>query len=316
MITPPLRTAVIGIGYLGRFHATKYAALPNSQLIGLCDTHTTIAEPLAQQLNVQYWPHYEAILGQVDAVSIVTPTESHEAIARFCLENGIHVLIEKPITASVASAETLIQLAEKQKCCLQVGHIERFNPAFQTLLTQLGSETPVRIHTERFTPFVHRACNVSVILDLLIHDIDLIHTLIASPIQHIQAQGMQVWSSTYDTVSVHITFENHAEAFLSASRVHHTPYRQLHVFTHSTDYMADLHQKRCYARHHSPTLTTEGSPFEEVPVTAEDALMTEIDAFLNSIITHTPPRVTGRAGSQALAICTQIEHLLAEGKYT
>ena len=188
-----MRTAVVGVGYLGRFHAQKYSSLPNSRLVGIADPSPAAREAVAAELGVPAHADYRALLGTVDAVSIVTPTPLHYELAREFLETGAHVLVEKPMTATVAEGESLIEAARRANRILQVGHLERFNAAVQAVQPILT--VPRFIESARLAPFKHRGTDVDVVLDLMIHDIDLILSIVRSPVTAISGSQRSLYVS-------------------------------------------------------------------------------------------------------------------------
>ncbi|MGD8796639.1 MAG: Gfo/Idh/MocA family oxidoreductase, partial [Thiohalophilus sp.] len=185
-----LRTAVIGVGYLGKFHAQKYAQLPASQLIGVCDTSQEVAKTIAAEHGVDVYQDYHDLIGKVDAVSIVVPTQKHYEVAKVFLENGVHVLLEKPITSTLEQGQELVEIAERNDLTFQIGHLERFNPAVMALENVLVE--PLFIESHRIAPFNPRGADVNVILDLMIHDIDIILDFVGSPVKAIHASGVPV----------------------------------------------------------------------------------------------------------------------------
>src|SRR5690606_23725708 len=187
----PLRTAVIGAGYLGRFHAQKYAQLPDSQLVAVVDADREVAARVGAEVGAPAFSDYREILGRVDAVSLAVPTPAHHRIGRELLDHGIHVLIEKPIAVTAAEGRELVALAERRGVTLQIGHLERFNPAIVAAAGRLS--TPRFVESHRLAPFKQRGADVSVVLDLMIHDIDLIQELVGEPIESIDAVGAQVF---------------------------------------------------------------------------------------------------------------------------
>lgn len=308
-----IRCAVIGVGYLGRYHAAKYAALKNAELVGVCDVDHEKAQELAHQLETQAFDDYQKLVGQVDAVSIVTPTQSHHSIAKLFLENGVHVLVEKPITHTVAEAEELIQLAEKNNLVLQVGHLERFNSVVNALGKYL--DRPRFIESFRLAPFKPRGIEVNVVLDLMIHDIDLIQYIVGSPIKNIQANGACVLSEEIDIANARIQFENHCVANVTASRVSLKQRRKLRLFQQEMYISLDLQQKQLSIHRRGTNEMFPGIPeiiHEEHAFEQGDALRDEIIAFLDSITHNKPPVVSGEDGKHALATAIQITDIVTE----
>ena len=301
-----IKCAVIGVGYLGRFHAQKYQSLENVELIGVCDVNTDVCE-----LNVTAYSNYRDLFGKVDAVSIAATTNAHFAIARDFLMQGIHVLIEKPITETVVQAQELIALAAIHHAKLQVGHLERFNSARLALDAHL--EKPLFIESHRLAPFNPRGTDVNVILDLMIHDIDIIQTIVHSPIKHIDAQGAPVLSKSIDIANARITFENHCVANVTASRISFKTERKTRIFQENTYISIDYHNKQFAVFQKGegemfpgiPEITQHQSIFEK-----GDALLEEIKAFVKCIIDDSTPLVTGQEGCAALATAEKITALI------
>lgn len=302
-----IRTAVIGVGYLGKFHAQKYAALPASQLVAVCDNHAESAHQIAHQLGVSAHTDYRALIGLVDAVSIVTPTPSHHAIGRFFLEQGIHVLMEKPIAVTLAEADDLILTARRQNTVLQIGHIERFNNVIQAAAPMLVN--PLFIESTRLAPFKLRGSEVSVVLDMMIHDIDLIQAMVQSPIEKISASGAAVLSPFIDIANARLEFKNGCVANVTASRVNSRISRRLHVFQHDAILNLDLQHKKITRQRKGTQEMLPGIPAmirEKISYPKDDPLREEIAAFLTAIIDKKPPLVSGEDGKKALQTALQI----------
>ncbi len=306
-----VRTAVIGVGYLGRFHAQKYAALPQSQLVAVVDANEEQRAQVAAETGCRAVADYREILGEIDAVSIATPTPLHHPIARDCLEHGIHVLVEKPITTTTAEAHDLIGTAERTGRILQVGHLERFNAAILALAGTLG--TPRFVESHRLAPFRERGTDVNVVLDLMIHDIDLIQSLVGSPIASIDAVGTSVFSAGLDIANARIRYANGCVANTTASRVSMKMERKLRLFQDDAYISIDLQQKVLTLVRKPP----EGSDLPRGQVVIEersyeqgDALKFEVEAFLEAIVSGGPPVVTGVDGLRALETATRITELV------
>lgn len=297
----PLRTAVIGTGYLGRFHAQKYASHDGCTLVGVCDHNKDHLERVATELNCPHFSDHHELLDKVDAVSIATSTPSHHTIARNFLAHGIHVLLEKPMTTTVEEADELISLAKENNCLLQIGHLENFNNAIKALRPKIN--TPRFIRCQRLAPFQQRGTDVSVILDLMIHDIELVLSMVNSPVTDIQATGSRVLSDHIDIANARLVFENGCMADLSASRVNDKPCRLMHVFQEGMSFDVDMHHKRLITR----ALTSSSSIERQVErFDKNDALKEQIDNFCENIIQHKNPSCDGQAGRDALAIAIQI----------
>ncbi|MDE1924012.1 MAG: Gfo/Idh/MocA family oxidoreductase, partial [Gammaproteobacteria bacterium] len=236
-----MRTAVIGAGYLGRFHAQKYARLPNSTLIGVADPNEAARNAVAAESGVAAYADYRDLLGRVDAVSVVTPTPTHQEIAAAFLDAGAHVLVEKPMTVTVAEGESLIAAAKRAGRILQVGHLERFNAAMRALAPILA--VPRFIESARLAPFKNRGTDVDVVLDLMIHDIDLILSIVRSPVVSVDAIGTSVFSGEVDIANARLRFANGCVANATASRVSLKTERKLRLFQDESYVSIDLQQK-------------------------------------------------------------------------
>ena len=308
-----LRTAVIGVGYLGRFHAQKYKELADSTLVGVVDSFDANAHKVASELGVLGMTDYRELFGQVDAVSIVVPTPLHFEIAEAFLEQGVHVLVEKPITETIEQAQRLIDLAKTKQCVLQVGHLERFNPAIQAAAQMMG--TPRFIESHRLAPFKQRGTDVSVVLDLMIHDIDLIQELVKKPIVSIDAVGTQVFSQDIDIANARIRFEGGCVANTTASRVSLKQERKMRIFQDDAYLSVDLQQKvlsMVGKKQDGPVESPSQVEITEQSFEQGDALLAEISSFLNAVREGTAPVVTGEDGLRALSTAIQITQLLSK----
>ena len=311
-----IRCAVIGVGYLGHFHAQKYKNSPLARLVAVCDLQTELVERVADELNVLAVTDYRQLFGLVDAVSIAATTPQHYALASACIAQGIHVLIEKPITETVPQANELIQLAKRHAVKLQVGHLERFNSARLALEHYL--DKPLFIESNRLAPFTPRGSEVNVVLDLMIHDIDLIQTMVKSPIKHIEAQGAPVLSPSIDIANARITFDNLCVANVTASRVSFKKERKMRIFQKNNYLSLDFQDKQLVVFSKGEDEVFPGIP-NVVRYCSDlepgDALQAEIDAFIQCIVDNTQPLVTGEEGLAALdtasAITACIEQHLA-----
>lgn len=302
-----LRVGVIGTGYLGKFHAEKYARLPDVVLTALCDIDSRCCQLLATQFNTHAFSDYRDLLGKVDAVSIVVPTPLHFSIAQFFLENGVHVLLEKPMTTTLTEADTLIKTAKQNHSVLQIGHLERFNPVIIALKEKITA--PLFMESIRVAPFQPRGTEVNVILDLMIHDIDLLQTLANSPIRDIRAAGAPVLSPQNDIISARIEFDNNCVANVTASRISFKVDRRLRIFQHDSYCSADLQRKALAIFHKGTGEMFPGVPEvlkEEFSFPDSDALLAEIKSFVNAILTGTKPMVSGAEGRRALATAMDI----------
>ncbi|MFO1408672.1 MAG: Gfo/Idh/MocA family oxidoreductase [Steroidobacteraceae bacterium] len=310
-----VRTAVIGVGYLGRFHAQKYASLPGSRLVAVVDSNAEARDRVAAETGCRAVADYRGILGEVDAVSIATPTPAHHAIARECLEHGIHVLVEKPVTETVEEARDLIATAARRGRVLQVGHLERFNPAIRALEGTLG--TPRFVESHRLAPFRERGTDVNVVLDLMIHDIDLIQSLVRSPIVSIDAVGTSVFSSGLDIANARIRYANGCVANTTASRISMKMERKLRIFQDDAYVSIDLQQKVLTVVRKPPagaSATPGQVSIEERTYEQGDALLLEIGSFLDAVRSGATPAVTGEDGLRALETALSITELVQGGR--
>ena len=302
-----MRTAVIGAGYLGRFHAQKYAALENSALVGIADPAEAARAAVGAELRVPAHADYRELLGRVDAVSIVTPTPSHFSVALAFLEAGAHVLVEKPMTTTVEEGEALIGAARRAKRILQVGHLERFNAAVQAVQPILT--VPRFIESARLAPFKQRGTDVDVVLDLMIHDIDLILSIVRSPVVAVDAIGSSVFSQEIDIANARLRFANGCVANATASRVSLKTERRLRLFQDDAYVSMDLHQKVLTVIRKGAGVGADGMPqvaIEETSYEQGDALKAEIEAFLTAAATGGAPPVSGEDGLLALRTALSI----------
>lgn len=306
-----IKVAVIGVGYLGRFHAQKYQLLDHVELIAVCDVNQKACEAVAQELGVQAYFDYTQLIGKVDAVNIAATTSKHYEIAKVFLQHGVHVLLEKPMTETVAQAQELIDLATLHHVKLQIGHLERFNAARLALDSHLHH--PLFIESQRLAPFNPRGTDVNVILDLMIHDIDIIQTIVNSPIKNIEAHGAPVLTKGIDIANARITFTNHCVANVTASRISFKTVRKTRIFQADSYISIDYHNKQLAVFEKGeaemfpgiPEVVRHQSIFEK-----GDALLEEIKAFINCIQQNTTPLVTGLEGKAALATAEKITALI------
>jgi predicted dehydrogenase len=306
-----IRTAVIGVGYLGRFHAQKYSALADSELVGVVDQDERARTAVAAELNVAAHADHRDLIGRVDAVSVVTHTPSHFAIAADFLRAGVHVLVEKPITETVAQARELIALARTAGRVLQVGHLERFNAVILAAEPQL--KNPKFLECHRLAPFRERGTDVNVVLDLMIHDIDIVQSIVRAPLASIDAVGTPVFSEEIDIANARLRFANGCVANVTASRVSLKTERKLRIFQDDAYISMDLQQKVLSVIRKRPP----GAPPGPLPVTIEeqnleqgDALRAEIESFLACVQTGSRPGVSGEDGLLALETASRITDLI------
>jgi len=308
-----VRAAVIGVGYLGRFHAQKYARLPEANLVSVIDINSQRGLQVAKEVNTMALTDYRELIGKVDAVSIVTPTPHHFAIAKEFLASGVHVLLEKPMTKNLEQADELIATAKKSGAILQVGHLERFNSAFTAIRPRLRD--PMFIEAHRLALFNERGLEVDVILDLMIHDIDIALSIINAPLKDVHASGVSALSPLPDIASVRMEFENGAVANLTASRISIKSMRKLRIFQENCYFSIDYATKRAYAVYREPESGDDGFPqlsMEEMEIIEKDSLEEEISDFLRSVRTAARPEVDGEQGRRALAVALEISSRIEE----
>ena len=305
-----LRCAVIGVGYLGRFHAQKYAQLEDCDLVAVADTHIEAARSVAQENNCEALSDYRDLHGKVDAISIVVPTPGHYEIANEFLQRGTHVLVEKPITDTVEHAERLVQLAEEKQRILQVGHLERFNSAILALEKHI--EKPRFIESHRLAPFRPRGTDVSVVLDLMIHDIDIILSMVKSELADVHAVGMKVLSQDIDIANARLVFENGCVANVTASRVSSKTERKLRVFQQNAYLSADLgeHHLSVYQKANDPIGNSMNITSNIRDCGDQDALKAEITDFVRCINEQDQPIVSGHDALRALRTASRITELV------
>jgi predicted dehydrogenase len=307
-----IRTAVIGVGYLGRFHAQKYASLPNSQLVGIADPSAAARAAVAAELKVAAHEDYRDLLGKIDAVSVVTPTPTHFEVAKAFLETGASVLVEKPMTVTIAEGAGLIEIAARHRRILQVGHLERFNAA--VLAVQPTLTVPRFIESARLAPFKHRGTDVDVVLDLMIHDIDLILSIVRSPVVSVDAIGSSVFSKEIDIANARLRFANGCVANATASRVSLKTERKLRLFQDDAYLSLDLQQKILTVIRKGEGVGPDGMPqvaIDEKTYEQGDALKAEIEAFLAAVASGSPPPVSGEDGLLALRTAVSIGEQVA-----
>ncbi|MCB0349934.1 MAG: Gfo/Idh/MocA family oxidoreductase [Bdellovibrionales bacterium] len=302
-----MRAAVVGVGYLGRFHAQKYKALPQVELVGVFDANISRAEEVAAELQVAVIRELKDLVGQVDAVTVAATTSAHFEICKFLLENNIHVNVEKPITSNSSEGQILCDLAKKNKLHLQVGHVERFNPAL--IAAQEKLKTPLFIECHRLAPFKPRGVDVNVVLDLMIHDLDMILHLVPSEPIRVDAIGTPVITKTADIANARIEFASGAVANVTSSRVSLTAQRKFRVFQDSQYLSLD------FGSGEVRLMSKTGDWVENAPPPIEsevwnleksDALLAETSAFVDSVMNNKPCVVTGEDGMKALRLAEQI----------
>ena len=307
-----LRAAVIGVGYLGRFHAQKYKMIDNVDLVAVSDSRPERGQEIAKEIGTEYVGDYTNLKGQVDAVTVAANTSHHFEIAKWCLENNISVFVEKPVTVKSSEAEILCNLAKKNNLTLQVGHVERFNPAM--ISAQKVLKKPLFIEVHRLAPFTPRGADVDVVLDLMIHDLDVICSLVGSKVTHISAVGVPVLTKLVDIANARLEFESGTIVNVTASRVSQQSTRKFRVF--ETDKYLSLD----FGKGSVDLLTKTGewAP-DTIPLHHEswslekgDALLTETKSFVECVINKTRPVVSGEDGLAALRLAERILENISE----
>ena len=302
-----LRVAVVGVGHFGRLHAEKYAAMDDVELVAVVDQDAARGAEIAAAHGCQALEHYQDLAGKVDAASLTVPTSLHHSVGLELLEMSLSLLVEKPITETVDSANALIATAKARGLTLQVGHLERFSPAYFALAERVSE--PLFIEANRIAPFQPRAKDVNVVLDLMIHDIDLIMALVKSPLISVDAVGAAVVSEGEDIVSARLGFASGCAANLTASRVSLKTERSMRIFQPDAYLVADLAQRKVTSRRKGEgemfpgirNIETEEFSFEQA-----DALAHEIADFVRCVRTKETPAVNGEAGRDAVQAALMI----------
>lgn len=306
-----LSVGAIGVGHLGRHHARLYAANPSARLVGVADTDFEQCSAIAKMNGTGSYSDYRELVDKVDAISIATPTVTHYEIARYCLSRGKHVLVEKPIASTITEAEELVSLAHKKNVVLQVGHLERFNAAvveLQRLIKQPGF-----IETQRLGSFSARSIDVDVILDLMIHDIDIVLSLVKSPIKNIHAVGVPVITDKVDIANARLIFTNGCVVNLTASRVSLEPTRKIRIFQRNLYISLDYATQNLFtcSMQRPPTDGATSFPViskDTISITPVEPLKAEIDSFISCILQGTSPLVSGDDGLAALRVAFEIRN--------
>ena len=300
-----IKVGVIGVGSLGQHHARVFAELTGVRLVGVADVDRARAVTIAGRHGCRAVTDYRELLPDVEAVSVVTPTLLHHVIARACLAAGRHVLVEKPLAATVAEASDLVAAAADRGVTLQVGHIERFNAAFRA--TRGAIKEPTLIECRRWAPFTPRGADVDVVLDLMVHDLDLVLGLISAPVQEIQASGVSILSPTTDVAQARVVFQNGCVATFSANRVAQSKVREVRILQPEGYVVIDLAQQT--ARVGRRTMGTSGRYevlTEQVRGDGREPLKLELEAFVDAVRNGAQPLVSGREGAAALELAYAI----------
>jgi len=300
-----IRVGVVGIGYLGSRHARIFAKLEGVSLVGLCDTDPAKKET-ARKFRAPFYEDYRSLFGQVDAASIVVPTQDHHRVAKEFLEQGIPLLIEKPMTKSVEEADGLLRIAREKKCLIQVGHVERFNSAFQAALPFV--KNPMFIECHRLGPFKKRSLDVGVVLDLMIHDIDLTLALIQSPVERVDGIGINVLTDAEDIANARLTFQNGAVANLTASRLTQKSMRKIRIFAEETYLSLDTVGQKV-ARYWKEKGVIHG---KRIHFKRKEPLKEELAAFVEAVRTQQRPIVSGEDAREALRVALDIQEKIKQ----
>jgi len=299
--TGRVRVGVVGVGYLGRYHAEKYARMDGVDLVAVVDTDRQRAAEVAARCGTEALYHHNDLLGRVDAASVAVPTFAHFQVSRDLLEGGVDVLIEKPMTTTVEEADDLIALSESRGRILQVGHLERFNPAVAALRDYVDG--PLFIESHRLSTFKDRGTDVSVVLDLMIHDIDILNNLVHSKIRSIHAAGVKVISSHVDIANARLEFENGCVANVTASRISTKNRRKIRMFQKDAYISVDFAAREITVIRpglEQPESVIPGMEIRNMCFVEGDALEAELTSFVHSVMGREPPQVSGKMGREAL----------------
>jgi len=316
-----LRVGVIGTGHLGALHTKMFAQIESAELVGVFDIDKTKAGQVAAENGTKAYTSVDDLLADVQAVSIATVTKAHHDVARLAIERGLHTFIEKPIAETIEQARELVQAAEQRKVKIQVGHIERFNPAILAL--ERFKIRPLFIESHRLAQFNPRGSDVAVVLDLMIHDIDLILSLVQSPVTRIDANGVAVVSDSEDIANARLQFENGCVANVTASRISQNKMRKMRLFQHDAYISIDFSQGLAEVfrlvdegdSNVKPTMMLgkidQGQRrriivYEQPEVKEVNALKYELESFISSVQKDVEPPVTGKDGLQALVVAQEI----------
>ncbi|ROR34666.1 Gfo/Idh/MocA family protein [Inmirania thermothiophila] len=303
----PIRVGVVGVGYLGSIHARIYARMPQVRLVGVADLDPARARAVAAECGCEAFADGSELLGRVDAVSVVVPTVAHLEVARPFLERGVHMLLEKPIAATLAEAEAVIEAAERGGAILQIGHLERYNAGVMALAERIARPRFIEVH--RIGEFVGRATDVDVVTDLMIHDIDIILSLVGEEIASVSAVGSPVITGHVDIANARLEFVNGTVANVTASRVSTKRLRRIRVFSeHGYDALDFIDQQIDSVRT-GPARAGGGWPeirHERIEVAPRPPLDAELEDFLRVVREGGRPLVDGRAGLEALRVAIEV----------
>ncbi len=307
-----MKVAVIGAGYLGRFHALKYAAMEDVDLVGVVDIDEDRARSVASEANTKAYTSFRDVIGKIDAASVVVPTSLHYEVSKELLLASVHLMVEKPVTTTVEEAGELVRICDEKGLIMQVGHLERYNPAIETLMDRVSQ--PVFIEAHRLSGFKARATDVDVVLDLMIHDIDIVLSLVRSEIKEIRASGVPVLTPRIDIANVRLIFENGCTANLTASRISLTDLRRIRVFQPGCYVSADCSEKNnlIVTADRKAADPTKSIRPEFIRHQDTDILDRELRDFIKNVRNGKRPIVDGRAGMKALDLALKINHSIDE----
>ncbi len=304
-----IKVGVVGVGYLGRHHARIYSELPDAELVGVCDVNAEQAREIAKSAKTVPFGSHEELIGKVQAVSIAAPTVHHYSIAKDFLSAGIDVLLEKPMTVTVEEADELVGLAAEKNCILQIGHLERFNAAVLKMAELVTS--PKFIECNRLSPFPDRSTDVDVVLDLMIHDIDIILSVVGSQVKNIHAVGIPVISKNVDIANARIEFDSGCIANVTSSRISMKKERKIRLFQPDTYISLNYQEQEIYAYRRIPNKKDpEGRPDivgGKVKVKKDEPLKAELAAFLECTALRMKPLVSGVEGREALKVAMLVQ---------
>jgi len=302
-----LRVGVVGVGYLGKFHAEKYARMPEVELVGVVDINAERVAEVAHRLKTRPYEDHRQLLGRVDAVSVVVPTPDHFAVSMDLLSHDVDVLIEKPITTSLAQADELIRLSEDRGLIVQVGHLERYNPAVIALRDYI--KQPMFIESHRLSIFKSRCTDVSVVLDLMIHDIDIILNFVKSEVKEIRAAGVSVISGQVDIANARLEFDCGCVANVTASRISLKNQRKIRLFQKDAYISVDFASSQITVIHRNAEKQgglIPGMEVKQLSFSESDVLEDELTAFVHNVISRQAPSVSARVGRDALGVALGI----------
>ena len=302
-----IKTAVIGVGHLGQAHARVHASLEQVELVAVCDVNETRGREIAERHATRFISDYRELLDKVEAVSVATPTVNHCEISLAFLEAGVHVLVEKPIARSLDEADEMIRAAESKNLVLQTGHIERFNPAFAALRRRI--ERPRFFEAHRMGVFTPRSLDIDVVMDLMVHELDIIASLVESEVVKIEAVGIPILTSKIDLANARLEFAGGCVANITASRVAGEQLRKLRVFQPNEYYSLDYAEQQVAALKLIPPKAAGALPVitaESLQIEKREPLLAEIESFITAVQSRTAPEVGGADGRRALALAIEV----------